>query len=124
MATINEFSAQLAKINDILIPQVVNKRKVVPAYFTREVVTIVGVKTAKSRFLPVSHEGYSNETYIDKVELLGKLRAEFIARKLKGIERRAHMSLFRELVEISNGTEWKTLFEQKFNNKEIGRAHV
>jgi CRISPR type I-D-associated protein Csc2 len=62
-------------------------------------VTIVGVKTTTGRFLPVSHAGYSNETYVDKVDLLNKTRAEFIGRKLKGIERRAHMALFREVVE-------------------------
>jgi CRISPR type I-D-associated protein Csc2 len=82
-----------------LIPRDIKGKKIAQAIYTKQVVTVVGLKTAASRFLPVSHAGYSNETYVDKVDLLGKTRAEFIGRKLKGIERRAHMALFREMVE-------------------------
>jgi len=62
----------------------------------------------------VSHEGQGIETYVDKLELLEKNRAEFISRKLKGIERRAHMSLFRELIE-KNGQGWQEYFKAKFD---------
>jgi CRISPR type I-D-associated protein Csc2 len=84
--------------------------------WTKQVVTIVGVKTAVSRFLPVSHEGHSNETYVDKVENLGeRSRAEFLTRKMKGIERRMHIALFRELATtIDNG--WEQFFRKYFNN--------
>lgn len=115
MTTLDTFVNQLAGVES-LVPRVVSKRKVAQASFTRQVVTIVGLKTTASRFLPVSHEGHSNETYVDKVELLGKQRAEFIGRKLKGIERRAHMALFRELVQntVQNG-DWQTFFTDKFD---------
>lgn len=114
MTTLDAFTQQMASIESI-IPREVGRRKVAQASFTRQVVTIVGVKTTSSRFLPVSHEGHSNETYVDKIELLGKQRAEFIGRKLKGIERRAQMAMFRELAEQAN-TEgsWQTFFEEKF----------
>ncbi|MBC7077128.1 MAG: type I-D CRISPR-associated protein Csc2, partial [Synergistales bacterium] len=97
MSQIETLAKQLAPIA-ILVPREdpKTKRRVAQPIYTRRVVTIVGVKTVKTRFLPVSHEGYGNESYVDKLELLGKTRAEFISRKLKGIERRAHMSLFRE----------------------------
>lgn len=115
MTTLDTFINQMAGIESI-IPREVNKRKVAQAIFTRQVVTVVGLKTATSRFLPVSHEGHSNETYVDKVELLGKQRAEFIGRKLKGIERRAHMALFRELIENTvQNSDWKTFFTAKFD---------
>ena len=64
--------------------------------------------------MPVSHEGESNESYVDKVDLLGVQRAEFIARKLKGIERRTHMRLFRELAEKHTGKTWKEAFKGWF----------
>ena len=51
---------------------------------------------------------------MDKLELLERNRAEFISRKLKGIERRAHMSLFRELVE-QKGQGWQEYFKSKFD---------
>ncbi len=114
MTTLNTFMSQMAGIGSI-VPRDVSKRKVAQAIFTRQVVTIVGLKTTTSRFLPVSHEGHSNETYVDKVEVLGKQRAEFIGRKLKGIERRAHMALFRELAAKSAGNgDWKAFFNDKF----------
>lgn len=66
------------------------------------VITIVGMKRTVGNFLPVSHEGEGNETYVDKVEgLLGKndgVRAEFIARKQEGIERRGHINLIRNKI--------------------------
>jgi len=65
------------------------------------VVTIMGMKRTTSNFLPVAHEGEGNETYVDKVDnLLGdkETRAEFIARKQEGIERRGHMNLIRKKV--------------------------
>jgi len=104
----------LQPIEKVLIPEKKKKdERVLPPVFNRGVVTIVGIKTVTTRFIPVSHEGFSNETYVDKIDLLGKKRAEFISRKLKGIERRAHMSLFREMVEENNGV-WKDEFESKF----------
>lgn len=114
MSQIESFIQQLSPV-DILVPRVINKRRVAQPVYTRKVVTVVGLKTAKSRFMPVSHEGYGNESYVDKLELLGKTRAEFISRKLKGIERRAHMSLFRELVEKSSGENWQAYFQKRFD---------
>lgn len=129
-----KFVQQLASV-DILVPRDHRRGKIAQAIYTRQVVTVVGVKTAVARFIPVSHEGYSNETYVDKVDLLGKTRAEFIGRKLKGIERRAHMALFRQMVEnpsaptdsiqgaaddmkASSSSErardWQTFFTQNF----------
>ena len=90
-----------------LIPMVQDKKRALPPHYRQRTVTIVGIKTTAGRFLPVSHEGDSNETYVDKVDLLGKTRAEFIARKLKGIERRMHMRLFRELAETQTGLGWE-----------------
>ncbi|MGB9872646.1 MAG: type I-D CRISPR-associated protein Cas7/Csc2 [Anaerolineae bacterium] len=113
MSEIETFVKRMAPV-DVLVPRVVNKRRVAQPVYTRRVVTIAGVKTVKTRFLPVSHEGYGNESYVDKLELLGKTRAEFISRKLKGIERRAHMSLFRELVEQKSGNSWAEYFDAHF----------
>lgn len=111
----DNFKKQLADIS-MLIPRDHKKGgKIAQAIYTRQIVTVVGVKTTAARFLPVSHEGYSNETYVDKVDLLGKTRAEFIGRKLKGIERRAHMALFRELLEAKDERQdWQAFFIEKF----------
>jgi hypothetical protein len=117
MSKLNDFFRQMANIEDVLEPREVKGKKVVKPIYTRQVVTIIGVKTTKSRFLPVSHEGHGIETYIDKVDLLGKTRAEFIARKLKGIERRAHMTLFRELVEQHTNDGWQAFFAAKFGKE-------
>ena len=114
MAQVETFVKQMASV-DALIPRVIGKRRVAHPIYTRQVVTIVGIKMAKTRFLPVSHEGYGNETYVDKLDLLGKTRAEFIGRKLKGIERRAHMGLFRELVEQQTGNGWEGYFQDRFD---------
>ena len=114
MNTIESFVAQMAAVN-ALVPRVVNRRRVAQPIYTRRVVTIAGIKTVKTRFLPVSHEGYGNESYVDKLELLGKTRAEFISRKLKGIERRAHMGLFREMVEQRRGNGWEKYFQARFD---------
>lgn len=114
MSQIESFIQQLSPV-DILVPRVINKRRVAQPVYTRKVVTVAGLKTARSRFMPVSHEGYGNDSYVDKLELLGKTRAEFISRKLKGIERRAHMSLFRELVEKSSGENWQAYFQKRFD---------
>jgi CRISPR type I-D-associated protein Csc2 len=111
---IETFATQMTAV-DALVPREVNKRKVAQPIFTRRVVTIAGIKTVKTRFLPVSHEGYGNESYVDKLELLGKTRAEFIGRKLKGIERRAHMGLFREMVEQRTGNGWEEYFQTHFD---------
>jgi hypothetical protein len=100
-----------------LMPRDVNKKKMAQAIYTRQIVTVVGVKTTTSRFLPVSHAGYSNETYTDKLDLLGKTRAEFIGRKLKGTERRAHMTLFREMAEAETDNGWRTFFSGKFGKE-------
>jgi len=115
LSQIEDLKNQMAAAST-LIPRKVNKRYVAQPIYTRGVVTIAGVKTAKSRFLPVSHEGYGNETYVDKLELIGRTRAEFISRKLKGIERRAHMSLFREMIE-QNGQSWQEYFKAKFGKE-------
>jgi CRISPR type I-D-associated protein Csc2 len=114
MNQIEVFVNQMASV-DVLVPRVVNKRRVAQPIYTRRVVTIVGVKTTKSRFLPVSHEGHGIETYVDKLDLLGKTRAEFIGRKLKGIERRAHMNLFRELVQQRANKNWQEYFQAHFD---------
>lgn len=114
MTAITEFAQQLANI-DTLVPRDHKKvGKIAQAIYTRQIVTVVGVKTTAARFLPVSHQGYSNETYVDKVDLLGKTRAEFIGRKLKGIERRAHMALFREMLKAKQAQDWQTFFGDKF----------
>jgi hypothetical protein len=114
MTALNTFTNQMTGVESV-VPREIKGRKVAQAIFARQVVTVVGLKTTTSRFLPVSHEGHSNETYVDKVELLGKQRAEFIGRKLKGIERRAHMALFRELVtKTANDDDWKAFFADKF----------
>jgi len=106
----------LAKVEEVLKIEEEKKVKTLPPVMKRNVITIVGLKRTAGRFLPVSHEGYSNETYVDKVELLGEERAEFIARKLKGIERRAHMSLFRELMEAHHeNTTWQESFTELYN---------
>jgi CRISPR type I-D-associated protein Csc2 len=97
-----------------LVPTQIEKKRALPPHYTLRVVTIVGIKTTVGRFMPVSHEGESNETYVDKVDLLGKQRAEFIARKLKAIERRAHMRLFRELVEKHTKKSWIDVFTGQF----------
>jgi len=117
MSKLTDFTGQMANIEDVLEPREVKGKRVAKPIYTRQVATIVGVKTAKSRFLPVSHEGHGIETYIDKVELLGKTRAEFIARKLKGIERRAHMALFRELVEQRTNGDWQEFFTARFGKE-------
>lgn len=115
--SLHQFQAQLAPV-DTLVPRTLgsgkNARPVVSPNWTKQVVTIVGVKTAISRFLPVSHEGHSNETYVDKVENLGgRSRAEFLTRKMKGIERRMHIALFRELATTTD-SDWKQFFETHF----------
>jgi len=120
MNTIESFIEQMAAVN-ALVPREFRSgresRRVAQPIFTRRVVTIAGIKTVKTRFLPVSHEGYGNESYVDKLELLGKTRAEFISRKLKGIERRAHMGIFREMVERKSGGGWQQFFTTKFDKE-------
>jgi hypothetical protein len=111
--SLDMFINQMANIES-LVPRQVKARKVAQPTFTRQVATVVGLKTTAARFLPVSHEGHSNETYVDKVDVWGKQRAEFIARKLKGIERRAHMALFRELAARADDGEWMSFFEEHF----------
>jgi len=115
----NNFFEKMLDINKVLIPIGSKDKKLVPPYFTRQVATIVGLKRTTARFLPVSHEGYSNETYVDKVPISGKERAEFIARKLKGIERRAHMNLFRELMETKGQKKWEEVFIEKFGKDKV-----
>lgn len=116
MSNVERFSRALAGVQT-LRPREMKGKKIAQAIYTRQVVTVVGVKTATSRFLPVSHAGYSNETYVDKLDLLGKTRAEFIGRKLKGIERRAHMTLFREMTEAESKKEWRQFFSDKFGKE-------
>lgn len=108
----------LRSIEETLIPVEVAKKRILPPPYTLRTVTIVGIKTTVGRFLPVSHESEDpNETVVDKVYLLGKERAEFIARKLKGIERRAHMRLFRELTEKYTGQTWDQAFKGWFEGR-------
>jgi hypothetical protein len=117
MSNVEKFTEQLVNLQ-FLAPRKAkdNKTRVAKPAYTRQVVTIVGVKTVQTRFLPVSHDGHSNETYVDKVDLLGKQRAEFIGRKLKGIERRAHMAMFREMVErVNTGSDWQSFFVNHFD---------
>lgn len=119
--SIEKFTKTLADVRT-LAPRDVKGKKVAQAIYTRQVVTIVGVKTTASRFLPVSHAGYSNETYVDKLDLLGRTRAEFIGRKLKGVERRAHMALFRQLAEAETRAEnpnanWREFFTNNFGKE-------
>jgi CRISPR type I-D-associated protein Csc2 len=109
-----QFVEQLADIATLVPRDHKGGKKIAQAIYTRQIVTIVGVKTTSGRFLPVSHQGYSNETYVDKVDLLGKTRAEFIGRKMKGIERRAHMALFREELKANQNQDWQTFFVDKF----------
>lgn len=92
------------------------KKPVTQQGFTDRVVTIAGFKTTVGRFLPVSHDGRGIETYVDKVRLQGKTRAEFIAKKLKGIERRAHMRLYRALTEAYGKQLWQEYFQQRFGS--------
>lgn len=120
------FAEQLADLVTLVPHDHKGGKKIAQAIYTRQIVTIVGIKTTAARFLPVSHQGYSNETYVDKVDLLGKTRAEFIGRKLKGIERRAHMAIFREMLEAKlkqsqeegqaqeQKRDWQTFFAEKF----------
>lgn len=120
MSAIENLTAQLSDVQTLVPRDVVKgkiKIKITQAVYTRQVVTIVGVKTATSRFLPVSHAGYSNETYVDKLDLLGRTRAEFIGRKLKGIERRSHMALFREMVESETRKKWVDFFGAVFGRE-------
>lgn len=114
--SLNQIRDYLNPLDKVLKVQEGDKKgtKTLPPVMKRNVVTIVGIKRTAGRFLPVSHEGYSNETYVDKVSLCGKERAEFIARKLKGMERRAHMSLFRGLIEGKIGEEWEKAFKDLF----------
>lgn len=114
MSSLTSFTKQLSDVASLAPREPKKGKKVAQPTFTREVVTVVGLKTTAARFLPVSHEGHSNETYVDKVDVLGKQRAEFIARKLKGIERRAHMALFRELAARAGDDDWKPFFEEHF----------
>lgn len=109
-----QFCNQLAEVQT-LTPRA--DKTIAQAIYTRQIVTVVGVKTTTSRFLPVSHAGYSTDTYVDKLDLLGKSRAEFIGRKLKGIERRAHMTLFREMTEARTQTDWRKFFFEKFGKE-------
>ncbi len=116
---LDAFKAELAPI-DLLIPVREKNKSVLPTHMTNRLVSIVGVKTVQSRFLAVSHEGESNETYVDKVELVDKVRAEFIARKMKGTERRAAMRLFRQLAEEhakerDANEGWEALFNRWFS---------
>ena len=116
MSNLQNFIDQLASVTN-LIPREVGGKKIAQPAWTKQVVTIVGVKTVTNRFLPVSHEGYSNETYVDKIDLRGRTRAEFISRKMKGIERRMHMSLYRELAEAhNNGESWQSFWTKHYGS--------
>lgn len=66
------------------------------ARFSGRAVTLAGIMTSLSRFVPKSHEGFSNEAYVDKEWILGYKRVAFTARKLKASQRRAHIRLMRE----------------------------
>lgn len=112
---VKKFKEVLPGIKDVLEPVMIDKKtKLAKASMVKRVVTIVGLKTTATRFLPVSHEGYSTDTYVDRVDVVDANRAEFIGRKMKGIERRAHMSMFRELLEDTSGMSWEDAFKQFF----------
>ena len=61
MSQIDAFKKQLTPVTS-LIPRIDKKRHVAQPSYTRRVVTIAGIKTVKTRFLPVSHEGQGIET--------------------------------------------------------------
>lgn len=87
------------------------------------IITIVGMKRTTSNFLPVSHEGEGNETYVDKVEKLlngeDGVRAEFIARKQEGIERRGHMNLIRNKIKEYLSKDRYSGKVEEINKKEL-----
>ncbi len=131
---LEQWTPYLEAIRDILIPMKKKPEKeaksaegeaakketaklMLPPIYTHKLVTIVGMKTTVGRFLPVSHEGDSIETYVDKVVVLGAQRAEFIARKLKATERRAHMRMFRELAEQKTSKDWEAAFKGWLNKR-------
>lgn len=114
---LERFKEELSPV-DQLIPVQQGNKSSLPSHMTNRLVSIVGVKTVQSRFLAVSHEGESNETYVDKVELMGKVRAEFIARKMKGTERRSAMRIFRELAEEYSENGWEETFKSWFGTKQ------
>lgn len=110
------------KIDEVFIPDTFNGN--LKPLLNKNIITIVGIKTTVGRFLPVSHDGFSNETFIDKIELFNEKRAEFIGKKMKAIERREHMKMFREKLdnylkdernkEKLNGVNtWESLFKDK-----------
>lgn len=116
---VEEFAARMNSLKDVLEPQSQEKggKKIAKASMVKKTVTIVGIKTTAGRFMPVSHEGYSTDTYIDKVDIFGVNRAEFIGRKQKGIERRAHMVMFRELLEKVSGKTWDEAYKEYFGTE-------
>lgn len=85
--------------------------------FSGRAVTIVGLRTATTRFVPKSHEGFSNEAYVDKEWILGDKRAAFTARKQKATERRSHMRLLRQHLDgpaqLAGKADSKGKFEEK-----------
>ncbi|MDI3508331.1 MAG: hypothetical protein PWP48_399 [Clostridiales bacterium] len=115
---LSNFIKQMNELKDVLEPQPFGNggKKIAKPSMVKKVATIIGVKTTASRFIPVSHEGYSTDTYIDRVDIFGVNRAEFIGRKQKGIERRAHMTMFRELLENMSGQKWEDVFKKYFGD--------
>ncbi|MDI6904574.1 MAG: type I-D CRISPR-associated protein Cas7/Csc2 [Candidatus Bathyarchaeia archaeon] len=82
--------------------------------FKGRVFTVVGIRRTTSRFMPVSHLGFSNESYVDKDTVLGEKRAVFIGRKQKAIERRMHMKILRREFENLYGKSWKDIWKENF----------
>jgi len=82
--------------------------------FKGRVFTVVGVRRTTSRFMPVSHLGFSNEAYVDKDKVLGEKRAVFIGRKQKAIERRMHMKMLRKEIEHLWRKSWKDVWKENF----------
>jgi len=83
--------------------------------FKGRVFTVVGIRRTTSRFMPVSHLGFSNESYVDKDTVLGEKRAVFIRRKQKAIERRMHMKILRREFENLYGKKsWKDVWKENF----------
>ncbi len=83
--------------------------------FKGRVFTVVGIRRTTSRFMPVSHLGFSNESYVDKDTVLGEKRAVFIGRKQKAIERRMHMKILRREFENLYGKKsWKDVWKENF----------
>lgn len=85
--------------------------------FTGRVATVIGLRTTTTRFVPKSHEGFSNEAYVDKEWILGEKRAAFTARKQKATERRSHMRLLRQYADAGSAVAGRLDKNGKFETE-------